>query len=241
MRGTAPLPFFVISEPRPWITGLCSAPDHLARPSGWDQISGVGAGGGGGLRGFAGQGPGAGWGRTGRDAEHPLLFFGIIISTNAILKEGFDQVETKTTRGSACWRHYCTSWPDVVSAGCGNSSPVSCAVCHGLRMCHGRITVLGGSWSDYLRYRDFYHYRKHKARRDTLMADPFLATMTPKEKTVLGQHMAYTKKLFNQGKISWAVPPRTGPSASSYGGWNRQPELHNLIRKYVPNPSIKRP
>ena len=62
MRGTAPLPFFVISEPRPWITGLCSAPDHLARPSGWDQLSGVGAGGGGGLRGFAGQGPGAGWG-----------------------------------------------------------------------------------------------------------------------------------------------------------------------------------
>jgi len=30
MRGTAPLPFFVISEPRPWITGLCSAPDHPA-------------------------------------------------------------------------------------------------------------------------------------------------------------------------------------------------------------------
>ena len=29
----------------------------------------------------------------------------------------------------------------------------------------------------------------------------FLATMTPKEKTVLGQHMAYTRQLFDQGKI----------------------------------------
>jgi hypothetical protein len=68
-------------------------------------------------------------------------------------------------------------------------------------MCHGRITVLGGSWNDYLRYRDFYHYRKHKARPDTLMADSFLATMTDQEKTVMGQHMAYTQQLFDRGKI----------------------------------------
>ena len=29
----------------------------------------------------------------------------------------------------------------------------------------------------------------------------FLATMTPKEKAVMGQHMAYTRQLFDQGKI----------------------------------------
>ena len=29
----------------------------------------------------------------------------------------------------------------------------------------------------------------------------FLATMTPEEKAVMGQHMAYTRQLFDQGKI----------------------------------------
>jgi len=29
----------------------------------------------------------------------------------------------------------------------------------------------------------------------------FLATMTPEEKAVMGLHMAYTRKLFDQGKI----------------------------------------
>ena len=29
----------------------------------------------------------------------------------------------------------------------------------------------------------------------------FLATMTPEEKTVMGQHLAYTRQLFDQGKI----------------------------------------
>jgi hypothetical protein len=29
----------------------------------------------------------------------------------------------------------------------------------------------------------------------------FLATMTPEEKAVMGQHLAYTWKLFDQGKI----------------------------------------
>ena len=29
----------------------------------------------------------------------------------------------------------------------------------------------------------------------------FLATMTPEEQAIMGQHMAYTKQLFDQGKI----------------------------------------
>jgi len=50
----------------------------------------------------------------------------------------------------------------------------------------------------------------------------FLATVAPEEKAVMGQHMAYTRELFDQGKIVWAVPPPMGPSASSSGGWIRQ-------------------
>jgi len=30
----------------------------------------------------------------------------------------------------------------------------------------------------------------------------FLATMTPEEKAVMGQHMAYTRELFDQGRSS---------------------------------------
>jgi len=47
----------------------------------------------------------------------------------------------------------------------------------------------------------------------------FLATMTPEEKAVMEQHMAYTRQLFEQGKIVLVVPPRMGPSVSSSGGW----------------------
>ena len=32
----------------------------------------------------------------------------------------------------------------------------------------------------------------------------FLATMTPEEKAVMGQHLAYTRQLFDQGKIVMA-------------------------------------
>ena len=58
----------------------------------------------------------------------------------------------------------------------------------------------------------------------------FLATMTPEEKAVMGQHLAYTWKLFDQGKIVLGGAPPTGPSGSSCGGWIRQKKCSGSMK-----------
>jgi len=58
----------------------------------------------------------------------------------------------------------------------------------------------------------------------------FLATMTSEEKAVMGQHRAYTRELFDQGKIIQGGAATDGPSASSCGGWTRQKRCSGFIK-----------
>jgi hypothetical protein len=81
------------------------------------------------------------------------------------------EYETKTTRGSACWRHCRTSWPAVVSARCSNRSPVPCVMFRGLRMRHDRVTVLGSNGSDCFHCWGHGGRRELEARRGTLIPE----------------------------------------------------------------------
>jgi len=62
----------------------------------------------------------------------------------------------------------------------------------------------------------------------------FPATMTPEEKAVMGQHQAYIRQLFDQGKIVLGGAATDGPSASSSGGWIRQKKPGGSMRTTRP-------
>jgi uncharacterized protein YciI len=64
----------------------------------------------------------------------------------------------------------------------------------------------------------------------------FLATMTPEEKAVMGQHLAYTKQLFDQGKIVLAGAATDG--AIGIIVW-RVDSAEEMQRIYDNDPAVK--
>jgi len=64
----------------------------------------------------------------------------------------------------------------------------------------------------------------------------FLATMTDEEKTVMGQHMTYTKKLFDQGKIVLGSAATDG--AIGVIVW-RVESAEEMQRIYENDPAVK--